>query len=144
MATECPICAKHLGKGPLKGALVFRSDHFWVYHAPAGDDGLTPLGYLYVESTRHVPYLYELSSAESSELGWLRTRLARGLKEALGAEFVLAAVAGLGVAHFHEHLFVRRARDPENVPWHQSAELLVRASDDQVATLVDALQKCLH
>jgi len=137
--TDCAICAKHRGQGPLQGELVARLDAFWVYHAPPGDDGLAPLGHLLLETDRHVPYLADLSESEATALGRLRTWLAAALREALRAEFVFAAVIGIGVAHFHEHLLPRPRRQPLEVEWHRSDELLERAGTAAVRTFADLI-----
>jgi len=55
VGSDCQICAKHRGEGPLGGELVTRIDGFWIYHAPAGKDGLASLGHLLIESDRHAP-----------------------------------------------------------------------------------------
>ncbi len=76
----CPICEKHLGRGPLQGRLVTRTAGFWVYHAPLDDDGRAPRGYLIIESDRHAEYLADLTADEARALGELRTRLAAVLR----------------------------------------------------------------
>ena len=136
---DCPICAKHRGEGPLRGELIGRWDGFWVYHAPPNESGLASLGHLFIETDRHVPYLADLSPDEAAALGRLRTRLAAALRAATDAEFVLAAVVGLGVAHFHEHLFARFPRTPNDVPWHQSDEAAPRADQATIAVLARRL-----
>jgi len=70
----------------------------------------------------------------------LRTRLARALKDELEAEFVLAAVIGLGVDHFHEHLYARPHREPADVQWYASDELLELVDDDAVMALAVKLR----
>jgi ATP adenylyltransferase len=132
---DCQICAKHVGEGPLKGELVGRWDGFWVYHAPPGDDGHAPLGYLFIETDRHAPYLADLTDDEAAALGRLRARLASALREALEAEFVFSAVIGTGVPHFHEHLLARHRGTPADVPWHASDEAAPRATESEVARL---------
>ena len=139
----CEICRKHRGDGPLKGQLVARLEGFWVYHAPPGEDGLAPLGYLYVESDRHAPYLADLTAEEAAAVGRLRSQLAAALREALDPEFVFAAVIGRGVAHFHEHLFARHRGTSADVPWDASDEAAPRAERGQVAELVDRLRSAL-
>jgi ATP adenylyltransferase len=136
---DCPICAKHRGEGPLRGELVGRWDGFWIYHAPADEHGLASLGYLFIETDRHVPYLADLSLNEAEALGRLRTRLAAALRAATHAEFVFAAVIGRGVAHFHEHLFARFPGTPNDVPWHQSDEAAPRADQATIADLARRL-----
>jgi ATP adenylyltransferase len=143
-SSDCVICAKHHGEGPLKGELVGRRGQFWLYHAPPGDDGKAALGWLFIESERHASYLADLTDDEAAELGRLRTALARALREATGAEFVLTFVLGLGVAHFHEHLVARHRDAPSNVPWHASDELLPRADDQEVAELSRRLARELN
>lgn len=36
----------------------------------------------------------------------------------------MAAVIGMGVAHFHEHIYARPAREPDDVAWYDSDTLL--------------------
>lgn len=139
----CQICAKHRGEGPLKGALVGRWAGFWVYHFPPGDDGLAPLGYVFIEADRHAPYLADLTDEEAAALGRLRTRLAHALREALDAEHVFAAVVGRGVPHFHEHLFARHRGTPADVPWHKSDEHAPRVDATTVSELAGRLVELL-
>lgn len=139
MSAECAICQKHVGVGPLRGELVGRTEAFWVWHAPAEADGRTRLGHLIVESDRHAPYLADLTDDEAADLGLLRTRLAHALRDALGVEFVLAAVIGLSVAHFHEHIYARPTREPVDVAWHASDELLDLVDDAALRLLTETL-----
>ena len=134
------ICAKHRRDGPLKGELIGRTTLFWVWHGPPEDEGRTRLGHLIVESDRHARYLADLTDEEAAELGRLRTRLARALRDALGAEYVLAAVIGLGVAHFHEHIYARPTREPVDVAWHASDELLDLVDDAALRLLTETLR----
>jgi len=143
VGSDCEICAKHRGEGPLGGELVARLDGFWVFHAPPGEDGLAALGHLFIESERHAPYLDDLTDQESAALGRLRTRLTRALRAELDAEHVFAAVIGRGIAHFHEHVFVRHAGTPVDVPWHQSDEAAPRADRTAVAELARGLGRRL-
>jgi ATP adenylyltransferase len=137
--SDCPICAKHRGEGPLLGQLVGRSTGFWIYHAPPGDDGLAPLGYLFIETDRHAPHLEDLTDEEASNLGVLRSRLARSLTETLDAENVFSAVIGRGVPHFHEHLFVRHRGTAPGLPWIESDNAAPRADAGAVADLAKRL-----
>ncbi|MCI0582629.1 MAG: histidine triad (HIT) protein [Chloroflexi bacterium] len=143
MGSNCQICAKHRGEGPLGGELVARLDGFRVYHAPPGEDGLAALGHLFIESERHAPYLDDLTHEESAALGRLRTRLVRALRAELDAEHVFTAVIGRGIAHFHEHVFVRHAGTLAVVPWHQSDEAAPRADRAAVADLARGLGRHL-
>jgi ATP adenylyltransferase len=140
VADDCPICQKHRGEGPLRGELIGRTERFWVYHGPPDAQGLAGLGHLFIESDRHAPHLADLAPEEATELGALRTRLANALREATDAEFVLAAVIGIGVAHFHEHLFIRPRGTPADVPWHESDDGAPRVDAAAVARLRDQLR----
>jgi len=108
----CPICAKHRGEGPLAGPKVFEDEHVVVSHRPVGEDATAFLGYLFVESRRHVPSLDGLTDTEASAIGLAVRRVARGLRVELDAEFVYSAIVGRGVAHFHQHVFVHHPGTP--------------------------------
>ena len=144
MSDECVICLKHRGEGPLTGQFIARFDGFLVYHARTDDEGRSPLGYVFIESERHVPYVWDLTDEEAANLGRLRTRLARALRAALGAEFVITAVIGLGIAHFHEHLLPRMPGTPKELAWHDSDEALRKADADEVAGLAEQLRDALR
>jgi diadenosine tetraphosphate (Ap4A) HIT family hydrolase len=120
MAQGCLICAKHRGEGPLVGHRVWADEHVIVSHRPVGDDGTTVLGYLFVETRRHVPSLDALTEAEAEAIASAAWRAARGLRVELGPEFIFSAIVGLGVAHFHQHLFARYQGTPEHYAWMDS------------------------
>jgi ATP adenylyltransferase len=143
MNGECRICAKHRGEGPLGGELVAQLDGFWIYHAPPGEDGRAPLGYLFIESDRHVPYLDDLSDDEAEALGRLRTRLAAALRAEVSPQHIFAAVLGQSEPHFHEHLVCRHPDTPQDIPWHRSDEFAPRADAVAVADLVRRLSRRL-
>ncbi len=144
MEDDCSICQKHVGSGTLKGELVGRSNRFWVWHAPPESDGRTRLGHLLVESDRHVPHLADLTADEAEELGRLRTRMAYALRRALNVEFVMASVIGMGVAHFHEHIYARPTRDPDDIGWYDSDQLLDLVDHAALARLSDQLRPALE
>jgi ATP adenylyltransferase len=135
MPADCLICDKHRGEGPLSGELIARLDGFWVWHAPPGDDATAPLGHLIIESDRHLAYLADLTDDEAAALGRLRTRLARALRAEVGPDYVFAAVIGLRVAHFHEHLICRHPGTPAEIAWHESDDAGPRADREAVADL---------
>jgi diadenosine tetraphosphate (Ap4A) HIT family hydrolase len=110
----CMICQKHLGVAPpgWVGPVIYADDLVSVSHRAAG-----ALGYVYVESRRHVPYLDQLSDAEAAAVGWAVARVARGLRAELDVEFIHAFVSGRGVAHLHQHVFARHTGTPRDHPW---------------------------
>lgn len=111
---DCPICQKHRGEGPLVGPVIYQDDLVYVAHRATG-----PLGYAFIESQRHVAYLDELSDAEAETVGRIAANLARGLGSELDIDFVHSLVAGLSVAHFHQHVFVRHTGTPKRYEWWQ-------------------------
>jgi ATP adenylyltransferase len=143
VSDECVICLKHRGEGPLTGQFIARIDGFRVYHAKTDDEGLSPLGWVFIESERHVAYIWDLTDDEAASLGRLRTRLAGALRNELNAEVIITLVIGMGVAHFHEHLLPRLRDAPSELPWHQSDEALPKAGPDEVAALADRLRRSL-
>jgi diadenosine tetraphosphate (Ap4A) HIT family hydrolase len=122
MSPECLICAKHRGEGPLVGPLVWSDEHAYVYHAPVPVGETAVLGYLFIETRRHVPHVDGLMDDEAAAVGRLVSRAARGLREELGAAYVFSAIVGTGVAHFHQHLFPCPPDAPRALPWHQVDE----------------------
>jgi diadenosine tetraphosphate (Ap4A) HIT family hydrolase len=129
---ECPICQKHRGEGPLVGPVIWEDDLVFVAHRATGS-----LGYAFVETQRHAPHLDDLTDAEAEAVGRVTARLALGLCAELDVDFVHSAVLGMGVAHFHQHVFVRHANTPDTYAWWQ-------AWPDAPQGDTDALAKRLH
>ncbi|MFR9776565.1 HIT family protein [Micromonospora sp. MS34] len=113
----CPICAKHRGEGPLVGEALWADGQLMISHHPVGPDGTALLGHLFVETRRHVPYLTDLTEGEAEAIGRMVRRTAVGLRAELRPDFVFTAVVGMGVAHFHQHVFVRPAGTPDEYDW---------------------------
>jgi ATP adenylyltransferase len=114
---DCLICQKHQGRGPLVGPEVWRDENLVVSHRPVADDETTVLGYLYVETRRHVPYLADLTDREAEAIGRVVRRTASALRTELAPAFVFTMVAGMRIAHFHQHLVVRHAGTPAEYDW---------------------------
>ena len=92
--------------------MIFSDDLVVVTHRATGS-----LGYVFIETTRHVAYVHQLADAEAAAVGRIRTRVAAALAAELPVDYVFAMVAGTGVAHFHEHVFVRHVGTPTDLPW---------------------------
>ena len=111
--SDCLICAKQRGEFVVPGGAIYADE--WVYashaHFAVGQD-TAYLGWLVVETRRHIPGLAELSDAEGQALGLLATRLSRALKAITNAEHVYAFVIGHGVPHMHMHLLPRYPGTP--------------------------------
>jgi len=117
---ECPLCAKHRGGGPLRSPEVWRDDLVVVTHLPPRD-GPVCLGYLFVEPLRHAPHIEDLTDAEAATIGIAVRRAAVALRAELDLEHVFSAVIGLGVPHFHQHVFPRHRGTPAGTRWFESA-----------------------
>ena len=99
------------------GPLIWQDDLVLVFHRPPGPDGRVFLGHLFVETRRHAPHLDELTDAEARTVGWAAARGARALRHLLDPEAVFSAVVGVGVPHFHQHVFARHRGTPDELSW---------------------------
>jgi ATP adenylyltransferase len=75
-----------------------------------------------VVTRRHVDHLSDLTEDEARSVSSASRALAEALR-AEGAERVHVAVIGLGVDHFHQHLFPRYPGVPEGTSWIAVDEL---------------------
>jgi diadenosine tetraphosphate (Ap4A) HIT family hydrolase len=107
----CSICARIAG-----GDLLFADAHVVVEHLAPGEDGTAYLGYLFVETRRHVPALADLDPDEAAAVGRAAARVAHALR-AGGAEHVYAAVIGHHVDHVHLHVIARHPGTPREYWW---------------------------
>jgi diadenosine tetraphosphate (Ap4A) HIT family hydrolase len=69
-----------------------------------------------VVTRRHVDHLGDLSQAEVTSIGSASRVVAQALR-AEGIERVHVAVIGLGVDHFHQHLYPRYPGVPAGTSW---------------------------
>ena len=86
---DCLLCAKQRGVGPLACPVIFNDDLVLVTHRATGS-----LGYVFIETTRHVPYVHQLTDAEATAVGRVRTRVAAALAAELPVEHVFTMVVG--------------------------------------------------
>lgn len=106
----CPICAKHRGEGELVGPVIYLDDLVIVSHRPTG-----ALGYVFLETRRHIGSVDQLTAEEAAILGKIRTQIAQALRAELDVTYLHAAVIGIAIPHFHEHVFVRHVGTPDDV-----------------------------
>ncbi len=112
-AQECFICRKHRGEIPMLGSVIYQDDWFLVCHSGMPDAGENIyLGYLIVESKRHIPGLADLSGEEAAAFGTLMARLSKALQVTENAAHVYAFVIGDRVPHLHLHLIPRYPNAP--------------------------------
>jgi diadenosine tetraphosphate (Ap4A) HIT family hydrolase len=138
----CFICDKHALGDAAQGGILYADDLLFAGHVHATEQQSAYRGWLVVEPRRHAPDFGDLTDEEASGLGVLANRLARVLKESLGAEHVYAFVFGDNFPHLHVHLVPRypntpreywglRLRDWPNAP---------RVDEQEMRALVSTLQ----
>ncbi|MGY2008502.1 HIT family protein [Nocardia gipuzkoensis] len=115
----CTICDKHHGTGPLVSPVIHADDLVVVTHRPAHGEWVRP-GYLFVEPRRHVATLDLLDDAETVALAHAVRSSIRALRRVLEPAHVFTFVAGLSVAHVHQHVFTRPSGTARDVPWHNA------------------------
>ncbi|WP_191302438.1 HIT domain-containing protein [Lentzea cavernae] len=96
----------------MTGPFVFADDLVVVSHRPG-----EVLGYLFVETRRHVAALDALTEPEAEAAARAARLAAVGLRAELDPEFVFSAIAGRSVPHFHQHVFVRHRGTPDELAW---------------------------
>jgi diadenosine tetraphosphate (Ap4A) HIT family hydrolase len=151
-AKECFICDKHRSGDDAQGGVLYQDDLVYAGHVHTMGGTTAYRGYLMVEPLRHVPGLGELTDEEAARLGWLANRLARVLKELLGAEHVYAFVLGGGTPsrrsppHLHLHLAPRYPGTPQEY-WGQALSRwpgAPRVHDDGMRVLITQLRAALE
>ncbi|MBN2470744.1 MAG: HIT domain-containing protein [Anaerolineae bacterium] len=141
---DCFICRKHANAGDLPGGAIYEDDLLFVSHAQAGEQGAY-LGYLFIETRRHVAALDGLDVNEAATVGVLAARLAQALKATEGADHVYAFVLGDGAPHFHMHIVPRYPGAPREFygprvdEWPEAP----RGGPDEVAALVARVRRWL-
>ena len=120
---DCLVCREVAGEIELPGGLLWDEEPAVAFHLPPMDGNARPyLGHCIVVTRRHVDHLGDLSVAETESVARASRAVANGLR-AEGAERVHVAVIGLGVDHFHQHLFPRYPGVPPGTSWMALDEL---------------------
>lgn len=139
---DCPICAKH--QGTVIGGPIYEDDLLYAHHGQYYQ-GETYLGYLRVETKRHVPSFAELSDAEAQAVGLLVTRLSRALKDCAGADHVYEFFYGDHVPHLHVLLYARYPGTPQEY-WRERVDEwpgAPKGGADEIAALSERLRASL-
>ncbi len=113
--TDCLICRKHRGEIVVPGGSIYEDDLLYASHRgnfQTQEEQPIYLGYLMVETKRHIPGLADLTNNEAQTIVLLVTRLSRALKATEGAEHIYAFVLGDHVPHLHVHIVPRYPRAP--------------------------------
>lgn len=138
----CPICAKQ--QGEVVGGPVYEDELIYAYHVYSSDRP-NFLGYVRVETKRHVPSFAELTPAEAQSVGMVISRMSQAIKQCAGADHVYAFFYGDHVPHLHVHVFARYPGTPEEFwrervdEWPQSP----KGGADEVAALCQRMRAYL-
>jgi diadenosine tetraphosphate (Ap4A) HIT family hydrolase len=139
---DCLVCRQVAEPEALLGGHLWADEHAVGFHLPPGERNPLPYrGHCLVAVRRHVDHLADLSDAEAASVAHGSRALAGRLRE-LGAERTHVAVVGLGVPHFHQHLFPRYPGVPAGTPWHALDELpdAPHLDADGIAELAELLR----
>jgi diadenosine tetraphosphate (Ap4A) HIT family hydrolase len=142
MGDDCLVCREVAGEIEIPGGLLWEDDKAVAFHLPPMDDNPKPfLGHCMVVTRRHVDHVGDLSVAEAESAARASRALAAGLR-AEGAERVHLAVIGLGVDHFHQHLYPRYPGVPPGTSWMAVGELpdAPRGDAQKIGALVERLR----
>jgi diadenosine tetraphosphate (Ap4A) HIT family hydrolase len=115
-------------------------EHVFVTHL-SGESVF--LGYLFVQTTRHVRELGDLSGEEAAAVGRAAARWSRALQAVTGADHVYAAVIGHHIPHFHLHLIPRYPGTPREYWWTRVDEWpgAPRGGEAEIAALLERLRR---
>ena len=141
----CFFCDRQAGRRAVVGGAVYQDELVCATHMSAASEH-SYLGYLAVQTRRHVHHWADLTDAEAMAVGLLCTRLSRGLKACLGVEHTYAVYYAEVVPHFHVLLTARYPDTPEafwrgNVTDWPAAP---RGGPLAVAALCDQLRRWLQ
>jgi diadenosine tetraphosphate (Ap4A) HIT family hydrolase len=143
---SCMICDKHNGAFQPPGGALFQDEWVYASHAHLAENQENVyLGWLVVETRRHIPGLAELNDREAQALGLLVARLSRLLKVLQDAEHVYLFVLGHGVPHLHLHLLPRYPDTPRAYwgpdidEWPEAA----RGDEYEISALCERLRASL-
>jgi diadenosine tetraphosphate (Ap4A) HIT family hydrolase len=141
--TECLICRELAGEVDLPGGFVADDELVAAFHIPPQEPGGSHyLGHLLVVPRRHVDQLPDLTRDEAGAVMDAAHRLATALRLARDPARIHLAVVGLGVPHFHLHVFPRYAGTPEELNWMSADEWEGAPHGDaaEIARLVEELR----
>ena len=139
MADDCEICAKHAGRGELLAPVVWADESVVVTHRQADLTGYGPLGYLFVETRRHVERWDAMEPDEVAIVAHTAWVAARALRAELPLENVFTAIVGRRIPHFHQHVFARFADTPPDVDWLESPVVAPQRSAAELAEFATSL-----
>ena len=144
--TDCLICQELAGAIDLPGGFLAKDELVAAFHIPPQEAGGTHyLGHLLVVPRRHVDQLPDLTRAEAAAVMDAAQRLATALRLVRNPARIHLAVVGLGVPHFHLHVFPRYPGTPDDLDWMSADEWegAPRGDAVEIAGLVDRLRAAI-
>lgn len=117
-----------------------------IYASHIGQAGQSAyLGYLIVETKRHIPGLEDLTNDEAQAVGLLVTRLCRALKACTTAEHIYEFVLGHHVSHLHIHIVPRYPGAPREYWGIHTDEWpdTPRGDEQEIASLCERIRAYL-
>jgi diadenosine tetraphosphate (Ap4A) HIT family hydrolase len=145
VSERCLVCREVSGDIDLPGGLLWEDNEVIAFHVPPIDESPEPyLGHCMVVTRRHVDHLADLTDQEATSIA-RASRAVAGALRAEGVERVHVAVIGLGVDHFHQHLFPRYPGVPPETSWIAVDELpdAPHGAANQIAEFADRLRSHL-
>ena len=139
----CLVCREVTGDIPVPGGLLWDEPDAVAFHLPPTDENPRPyLGHCMVVTRRHVDHLGDLTEGETASVASASRVIARALREQ-GVDRVHLAVIGLGVPHFHLHLYPRYPGVPIETPWMQVDALpdAPHGGAEEIAAFVERLRE---
>lgn len=139
---DCLICRQVAGEVELPGGSLWDDANAVAFHVPPTEGNPTPyIGHLFVFTRRHVDHLGDLTKPEAESVARASRTLAAALREE-GVERVHVAVIGLGMAHFHQHLYPRYPGMPADAAWDSVDELpeAPHGGADEIRSFVERLR----
>jgi len=139
----CLVCREIAGEVALPGGLLWNDEAAVAFHLPPLDESPRPyLGHCLVVTRRHVDHLGDLSESEAASVASASRAIGAALR-AEGVERVHLAVIGLGVPHFHQHLYPRYPGVPAGTSWMDVDGLpdAPHGGADEIERLVERLKQ---
>ncbi|MBN1649143.1 MAG: HIT family protein [Spirochaetales bacterium] len=108
---DCFICKKHAGE-ITNTVPLYEYGLFFVNHLIPNENEVY-LGYLFIETKKHIPTLDQLSDEEATGLGILLRNIGKIFITSFDADHVYSFILGDHVPHFHMHVVPRYRGTPK-------------------------------
>ena len=141
---NCFFCDQQNGLVPVVGGAVYADELVYASHMFNATEP-TYLGYLAVQTRRHVHHWADLTEAEASAIGVLIMRFSRAFKACLAVDHTYVVYYAEVVPHFHVLLTARYAGTTQEY-WREKVYAWPQApkgGTEEVVTLCDKLRTYL-